>query len=62
MRRILCIFFILFPVLAGAEPSLMFENEMHDFGSVSQGDQLEHTFDFVNTGTADLSITRLTAS
>jgi len=62
MKRILLLFFMLSPALAAAAPSLMFETEMHDFGSVTQGDQLEYTFDFVNIGTDGLSINRLTAS
>ena len=62
MKKILTVILVLVPALACAAPFLMFETETHDFGSVTQGDQLEYTFDLMNTGTDDLSIDRLTAS
>ena len=62
MKRILPVIFILFPAVVCAAPSLMFETELYDFGTITQGDQLEYTFDFMNMGSDDLSIKRLTAS
>ena len=53
---------ILFPALGYAEPSIRFENELHDFGTVKQGDLLEFAFQFTNTGTEDLLIKLLTSS
>ncbi len=62
MKRLLIILVVLFPGLACAEPSISFESELHDFGTVRQGDFLEFAFEFTNTGTEDLLIGRLTAS
>jgi len=53
---------VLFPGLVYAEPSIRFESELHDFGTVTQGDLLEFAFEFTNTGTEELLIKRLTAS
>jgi len=62
MKRLLIILVILFPSLVYAEPSIRFESELHDFGTVKQGDLLEFAFEFTSTGTEDLLIKRLTAS
>jgi len=62
MKRLLIILVVLFPGLVYAQPSIRFENELHNFGTVKQGDLLEFTFEFTNTGTEDLLIKRLTAS
>jgi Protein of unknown function (DUF1573) len=62
MKRLLVILVILIPGLVYAEPSIRFESELHDFGTVKQGDFLEWAFEFTNTGTEDLLIRRLTAS
>jgi hypothetical protein len=62
MKRLLVILVILIPGLVYAEPSIRFESEVHDFGTVKQGDFLEWAFEFTNTGTEDLLIRRLTAS
>lgn len=53
---------ILFPALVYAGPSITFESELHDFGTVTQGDILEFAFEFTNTGTEALLIKRLTPS
>ena len=53
---------IIFPGLVYAEPSIRFESELHDFGTVKQGDVLEFAFEFTNIGTEDLLIKRLVAS
>ena len=52
----------LFPGLVYAGPSIRFESELHDFGTVKQGDLLEFQFEYTNTGTEDLLIKKLTAS
>ncbi|MFK7954239.1 MAG: DUF1573 domain-containing protein [Ekhidna sp.] len=41
----------------GPLPSFKFEEELHDFGTITDGDVVEHTFTFVNTGEAPLIIT-----
>lgn len=53
---------LFFPVLAYAQPSLRFTNEAFDFGTVKQGEKMEHVFEFENTGTDDLNITSVHAS
>jgi hypothetical protein len=62
MKSVLVILIILFPGLVYAESSIRFESEMHDCGTVRQGDLLEFAFEFINAGTEDLLIKRLTAS
>lgn len=53
---------LLFPALAFGAPSIRFENESHDFGKVSEGDRLEHMFEFTNTGTDELLIEKIYTS
>ena len=62
MKRLLIILVILFPGLVYAGPSIKFESDQHDFGTVRQGDFLEFSFEFTNTGTEDLLIKRLNPS
>jgi hypothetical protein len=62
MRRLLMVLVILYPGLVWAGPSIRFESELHDFGTVRQGDILEFAFEFTNTGTDELLIKRLTPS
>src|SRR5829696_9483966 len=40
----------------GPLPGLQFQNVDHDFGTINEGDIVEHTFSFVNTGAAPLII------
>ncbi len=40
----------------GPLPSFSFEAEEHDFGTITEGDVVEHTFKFTNTGDAPLII------
>jgi hypothetical protein len=62
MKRLLIVLVIALPGLAYAEPSMTFESDLHDFGVVKQGAFLEFAFEFMNTGTEDLLITRLSPS
>lgn len=43
-------------------PELTFEETVHDFGTIEQGTNVEHTFTFKNTGKAPLVITDATSS
>ena len=43
-------------------PVITWEEKTHDFGDVIQGDRLEHTFRFTNSGTAPLIITNVEVS
>lgn len=45
-----------------AGPNIQFEESKYDFGSVKQGDVVEHTFKFKNTGTAPLVISNIGVS
>ena len=62
MKRILLITLLLLPALAYAAPSIQFDRDTHDFGKVGEGEKLEHTFEFVNSGTEELRIERITVS
>lgn len=41
---------------------MKFEKEVHDFGNVTQGEVVEYSFKFTNTGNKDLLITKAEAS
>ena len=53
---------ILFPGLVYAQPVIKFESELHDFGTVKQGEFLEYKFEFTNTGNEDLFIKKITST
>jgi hypothetical protein len=38
-------------------PDIKFEEELFEFGEITQGEKVEHTFMFTNTGEADLIVT-----
>lgn len=46
----------------GALPKFSFEESTHDFGTITEGDIVEHTFMFTNTGDAPLIIQSASAS
>ena len=46
------------PSQAGG-PTISWEQSTHDFGDIYQGDKVEHTFYFTNTGTSPLIITNV---
>ncbi len=63
MRKIIfLIFLLLFPVLTYAQPSISFDSESYDFGTVSQGQPIEHIFEVSNTGDAEVIIQKLVPS
>jgi hypothetical protein len=43
-------------------PVFSFKEETHDFGLITEGEKVSHSFSFVNTGNADLLITNAQAS
>ena len=46
----------------GPLPSFKFEEELHDFGTLKDGDVVEHIFSFVNNGEAPLIISNAKGS
>lgn len=44
------------------EPIISFDNKTWDFGTIIDGEVVEHTFRFTNTGTSDLVISSASAS
>jgi len=47
-------------IIDGSE--ITFEKKVHDFGTISEGEVVEHTFKFTNTGDTDLIISNASAS
>jgi hypothetical protein len=47
---------------ATGTPVMQFESDSHDFGTINEGDIVEHTFKFTNTGDAPLVISNAKAS
>lgn len=47
---------------SGKLPVVKFESLDHDFGTIKQGDKVEHTYKFTNAGTADLVLSDAKAS
>ncbi len=63
MRKIIpVVFILLFPVIAFAQPSIVFEAEQHDFGTIEKAGVLEFSFDFRNEGAEDLEINKVIPS
>lgn len=50
------------PVIKADGPVLTLEKDTHDFGDIVQGDVVEHTFKFTNTGNQPLLITNIQTS
>jgi hypothetical protein len=46
----------------GPLPEFKFNEEMHDFGTINEGDIVTHVFEFTNTGDAPLIVSSATAS
>jgi len=44
------------------EPIISFDKKTWDFGTITDGEVVEHTFRFTNTGTSDLVISSASAS
>jgi|AntDeeMinimDraft_4_1070355.scaffolds.fasta_scaffold02405_7 hypothetical protein len=46
----------------GEFPVMKFDQKSHDFGTITEGERVEHTFSFTNTGEAPLQITKAKGS
>jgi hypothetical protein len=62
MKGFFIILVMLFPSTLYAEPSIRFESELYDFGTVKTGDLLKYSFEFINAGTSDLLIKKIIPS
>jgi hypothetical protein len=63
MRKIVLIaFLLLFPAISHAQPSIAFDAETHDFGTVTAGETIEHVFQVRNAGDKELIIEKLVPS
>jgi len=56
------IFLLVFPLISYAQPSVSFDSQSYDFGQVSQGKSVEHTFQVSNVGDAELIIQKIVPS
>ena len=61
-KVILLAILLLFPAISYAQPSIAFDAENYDFGAVTRGDSIEHTFEFTNSGDKELVIEKLVPS
>jgi hypothetical protein len=63
MKKIILVaFMLLLPAIASAQPSIVFDMEQHDFGTIEKSGPLEFSFDFRNEGTEELEINKVIAS
>ncbi len=63
MKKIFLIsFLLLFPAISYSQSSIVFNIGNYDFGTVTKGDMIEHTFDFTNAGNEELIIENLVPS
>jgi hypothetical protein len=62
VNRMVFVLMLFLPSLAYGDPSIEFVRETHDFGVVMQGEKLEYTFEFTNTGTEELVIEKIESS
>jgi hypothetical protein len=54
--------FLFMPQLSNAQPKIVFEQEVHNFGEVMQGEVVENTFVFHNKGNEELVIDKVSPS
>jgi len=63
MRKIMLLtFLLLFPAISYAQPSLAFDAETHNFGTVTAGETIEHVSQVRNAGDKELIIEKLVPS
>jgi len=62
MKRLILIIALLVPAVVYAQPSITFKDEFHDLGEVLQGADVEYTYEFSNSGTEDLEISKVATS
>jgi hypothetical protein len=53
---------LFFPAISFAQPAITFDKEQQDFGTISKTDSLGYTFEFTNSGSEDLIISKVAPS
>ena len=61
-KFLVLVFLLIFPALSFAQPAITFDKEQQDFGTISKSDALDYTFEFTNSGSEDLIISRVAPS
>jgi hypothetical protein len=61
-KFIVLVFLLFFPAISFAQPAITFDKEQQDFGTISKSDSLKYTFEFTNSGSEDLIISRVAPS
>lgn len=56
------LFLFVFPLFVHAQPSIVFTEENAKVGQIQQGQEATYTFEFVNKGTDELVIKRVSTS
>src|SRR5258707_15844859 len=63
MKRLAFLFALIFPVsfmyAQTKGPAITWDKNTHDFGDITQGEKVEYTFKFTNSGTEPLVITNV---
>lgn len=62
MRAIFFLIFVIFPFVSYAQPNIIFDTEIHDFGTVTKKDIIEYAFEFENRGDEELIINKIVPS
>jgi hypothetical protein len=63
MKKLFALVFLLFfPALSFAQPAITFDKEQQDFGAVLKTDFLAYTFEFTNSGSEELIISKVVPS
>ncbi len=62
MITIFFLIFVLFPFVSYAQPKIIFDTEIHDFGTVTKKDIIEYAFKFENIGDEELIINKIVPS
>jgi hypothetical protein len=63
IKKIIALFFFsMVPTMACAQSAIHFHDVTYDFGMVRRDDKMEHVFEFVNNGDADLVVEKVSAS
>lgn len=62
MKTIFLLMLLLMPLVSYAQPKILFDTEIHDFGTVTRKDIIEYAFEFENIGDEELIINKIVPS